>query len=141
MTLVSLLSVFCISLMSVAEPLSLEMALEAANTGNVQILKKYSAEQSNLNKQNNRGINLLMQAAASGQTNVIDYLLQQKVDLELKTSEGDTAVVMAITNDQDAIAEKLIKAGAKKEITNGDGKKPLDLAKEIQNEEAIKLLK
>jgi len=124
-----------------AKPLSLEMALEAAGSGNVTLLKKYKTQKSSFDTQDTHGINPLMQAVATGQKSVVDYLLQQKANLELKNQNGDTALVMAIANDQDQIAVKLIESGAKIDVLGGESKNNLiHMAASVNAEKTLELL-
>lgn len=113
------------SFANAAKKLTLEAAMESAQSGNVLTLKKYKSQKSDLNGQDSEGLTLLMRAVGTGQHKVVSYLLQQKVNLELKNENGDTALVMAIGNEQDQIAVALIEAGAKTDVVSGEEKNNL----------------
>lgn len=95
--------------------------MEAAQSGDLKTVKELSAKKTDLNVQGEQKLTALMQATATGRMEVVKFLLGKKVDLELKNEVGDTALAMAVGNEQEAATKALIKAGARLDVSCGDG--------------------
>lgn len=86
--------------------------------------------------------NLVYMAASVNAKKTLQELVKRAPEqINVQNKKGDTALHVAAKYGTDEIIRILLKAGAKKDIRNNENKKPLDLAKEIQNDAAIKLLK
>ena len=82
----------------------------------------------------------LFHAALFNRTDVIRLLLQKGADVNKRDHYGDTFVhYAAITNSTEVIA-MLIEHGASINITNSEGEKPIDKARRLGKEAAVRNL-
>lgn len=82
-------------------PASLSVAI---SKGDIEMVKKFIEEGTNVNKKSN-GMTLLMYAARYNKVEIIEYLLQKGADRDIKDSQGFTALKHAeLSNAIDAIA-------------------------------------
>ena len=82
----------------------------------------------------------LFPAALFNRTDVIRLLLQKGADVNKRDHYGDTFVhYAAITNSTEVIA-MLIEHGASINITNSEGEKPIDKARRLGKEAAVRNL-
>ncbi len=67
--------------------------------------------------------------------------ISESIDFEAKDQNGNTALILAILKGYDDVVEALLDAGAKVDTMDGNGKSPLEIAEEINNTNAVALLK
>ncbi|MGZ3742719.1 MAG: ankyrin repeat domain-containing protein [Pseudobdellovibrionaceae bacterium] len=85
--------------------------------------------------------NLVFMAASVNATRTLELLVQKDPgQINLKNKNGDTPLHEAARFGSERTLEILLKAGAKKDLTNNQGKTALDLAKSINNTVAIRIL-
>ena len=81
-------------------------------------------------------------AAGTGvdEPDIIELLIAHKSDVNAKISDGDTPAHRAASRDCNKMLEALHKHGAKLTETNGEGKTPLQIAKEMKHQDAVEAL-
>lgn len=85
--------------------------------------------------------NLVFMAASVNATKTLEILTKKAPDqINAKNKKGDTALHEAARFGSEKTLEILLGAGAKKDLTNNEGKTALDIAKSINNEVAVKIL-
>jgi ankyrin repeat protein len=85
--------------------------------------------------------NLVFMAASVNSTKTLEILVKKAPEqINTKNKNGDTALHEAARFGSEKTIEVLLKAGAKKDLTNNEGKTPLEVARSIKNEIAVKLL-
>jgi ankyrin repeat protein len=96
----------------------------------------------NLNLQDKNGQSPLHYAAAHSNEFIANLLVMNGTDINLKDNWGNTPLWTAVFNSKSfyKIVELLVKNGADVKNVNNAGRSPLDFAKQIEDENLIKIL-
>ncbi|EED17581.1 ankyrin repeat-containing protein, putative [Talaromyces stipitatus ATCC 10500] len=104
------------------------------------ILFKLGCPLEAVNKQNLQGKTPLMKAVKGGHVNNVTTLLAYNADPNTPLANGATALHVACNWDHVEIARLLIDAGAKVEVVNGDGWRPIHFAAYNYSTKMVELL-
>ncbi|XP_064474757.1 osteoclast-stimulating factor 1-like [Ornithodoros turicata] len=111
---------------------------ESAKRGNVQFLEECLANKVSVNSLDKAGCTALHWAAHGGHVECAQILLSVPgVQVNVQNKLGDTPMHSSAWKGHSAIVQMLLASGADKDITNKDGKTPVDLA---SDPESISLL-
>ena len=114
--------------------------IEAAKTGNTEVVKLLLKENVDVNVQDEEGVTALMIASENGHTQVVDLLLKANVDVNVQDEEGVTALMIASENGHTQVVEVLLKENADVNIQNKEGVTALMLASVNGHLEVVKCL-
>ena len=109
----------------------------AAYSGHEKIIECLLANGSHVNAVDKEGSTALHLAAFSGHEKVIRLLLANGSDIEAVDKIGGTALFTAIKRQKLGAVECLLQLDANLQAKDVDGKTPLDLAREYDEDEAI----
>jgi ankyrin repeat protein len=88
------------------------------------------------------GNSSLQAAVAMGRMETVKLLLERGANVNfVQEPSGLTALHIAASRKDLAVVRLLIQKGAKKDAVSADGKKPVDIARERQNEEVAEYLR
>ena len=114
----------------------------AQNCENPDVITVLVEAGADVNAKNNDGDTALIRAAQLGTPDGISALLGAGADVNVKGYEGGTALMSAACDIEETDSLKLLlKAGADVNAKSDEGKTALDLAQEMDNVEAAKVLK
>ena len=82
-----------------------------------------------------------MAASVNAEKTLKVLVKKSPTQINTPNKKGDTALHEAVRFGTPLTMTTLLKAGAKKDVKNGEGKTPLELATSLKNNEAIQLLK
>ena len=100
----------------------------AAQTGDIEILKAALATGVDVNARDSRGRTALMHAVDKGYLLLVPLLLETQADVNVRAPDGATALFMAAAHGHTEIVELLMKAGADVSIRGPQGKTPTEVA-------------
>ena len=106
-----------------------ELLLDAADNGNIQIIKTISSKGVNLNSTDKNGNTALMMSASKGFYNTSKYLLRKKVNVNAKNNNGNTALIFAAQAGKYKVVKLLLKSKANPDVRNKNRKTAIDLAR------------
>ncbi|XP_066908641.1 ankyrin-1 [Halyomorpha halys] len=112
----------------------------AALRGHVAViheLLKFGADVRSLDHYNNTALHM---AAVSGSPDAVQELILAKVEIDAQNSINNTALHLAVDKQDFEVVKKLLRFGALTNITDHEGRAPLDLATEIRSLAIITLL-
>ncbi|MDE0077675.1 MAG: SUMF1/EgtB/PvdO family nonheme iron enzyme [Caldilineaceae bacterium] len=110
-------------------PLSPDALHNAAQAGDIEILKAAIATGVDVNARDSRGRTALMHAVDKGYLLLVSELLEALADVNVRALDGATALFMAAAHGHTEIIELLMKAGADVSIRGPQGKTPVDVAR------------
>jgi ankyrin repeat protein len=114
---------------------------EAAEDGNIEVVKRYLAAGTDVNAKNIRGTPL-HDAAASGHKEIVELLINEGADVNAKRGDGSTPLHRAAYKGHKELAELLIAGGAYVNAkTDVGGRTPLDMAILFKHIETADLLR
>ena len=94
-----------------------------------------------IDQRDDQGWTALMHAANKGYALLVPSLLDAGPDLDVRAADGATALFIAVLKGDEKIARMLARAGANASITGPRGKTPLDVAKFLELDQTVVLLK
>lgn len=71
---------------------------------------------------------------------VRQFLRENLGDPDTKDFDGKTCLIVGIENGHSKVVEELLNAGANPNLSNAQGKSPLQIAKDLQRTDIIQLL-
>jgi len=114
--------------------------IEGAKRGNEEMIEEYIADGADPKQLDHAGNNALHWAAAGGHHETIDHLVTKYgLDVNHANGDGDTPLHKAAWKNRTDAAAALVKHGAHPSRTarNKDGKRPLDLARELDTKKIV----
>lgn len=111
-------------------PVTAEEFLQAAEDGNVSVLKKGIASGLGSSADED-GWTALMLATVADRKDVVPVLLDAGVPVDARTREGHTALMIATVSGNEAVVGQLLRAGADIAVRNDAGMSVVDIA-EVQ---------
>ena len=120
-----------------------DILVRLVKAGNIDGLKAALAAGAgvHIDQRDDQGWTALMHAANKGYTLLVPSLLDADPDLDVRAADGATALFMAVLKGDEKIARMLARAGANASITGPRGKTPLDVAKFLELDQTVALLK
>ena len=109
-------------------PVSPDALHNAAQAGDIEILKAALATDVDVNARDSRGRTALMHAVNKGYLLLVSELLKAQADVDIRAPDGATALFMAAAHGHTEIIELLMKAGADVSIRGPQGKTPTEVA-------------
>ena len=100
----------------------------AAQTGDIEMLKAALATGTDVNARDSRGRTALMHAVDKGYLLLVSELLAAQADVNVRAPDGATALFMAVAHGHTEIIEMLMQAGADVSIRGPQGKTPTEVA-------------
>lgn len=117
-----------------------EIALDAARTGDLEMLAPMLEAGMPVNLQDARGNSLLMLAAYHGQPELVSLLLDRGADPDLRNQRHQTPLGGVAFKGHSDIARMLLDAGADPTADQGGGKTPAMFAAMFGHREILSLL-
>lgn len=118
---------------------------DAANAGNIEIIKEHLAAGIDVNTKGIGGMTPLHRAAREGHKELVEFLIKNSADINAKDKMGRVPLHRAAREGREAVAEVLIKKGADVNVksTSGTfkGETPLDEAIKRKRIGLISLIK
>lgn len=108
---------------------------DAAKTGNIDEIKAYLANGTQVNAKNEMGLTPLMMAAFTGQTETMKFLIKKGANVNFKDSRKGTALHGASFFGQTKAVRILVENGADVNARNEDGETSWELAARPWSEE------
>nr|XP_024219958.1 ankyrin-1 [Halyomorpha halys] len=112
----------------------------AALRGHVAVIRellKFGADIRSLDHYNNTALHM---AAVSGSPDAVQELILAKVEIDAQNSMNNTALHLAVDRQDFEVVKKLLRFGALTNITDHEGRAPLDLATEKRSLAIMTLL-
>lgn len=98
-----------------------ENLIQAAKTGNSELVELLLDDQIDVNHVDGEGNTALILASMCGCYRVVDFLLQAKADINHQNDQGETALMLAAHKEHDKVVELLISRGANVNIKDSWG--------------------
>ena len=114
--------------------------IEAANKGNIEVVKLLLKENADVNIQDKNGVTALMLASLNGHTHVVELLLKENADVNIKNKQGMTALNLASLKGHTHVVELLLKKNANVNIQDKHGVTALMLASLKGHTQIVELL-
>ena len=114
---------------NVPPPVSPDALHQAAQTGDIEVLKAVITAGVDVNARDSRGRTALMHTVNKGYPLLVSELLEAQADVNVRAPDGATALFMAAAHGHTEIVELLMKAGADVTIRGPQGKTPVGVAK------------
>ena len=114
--------------------------IEAANKGNIEVVKLLLKENADVNIQDKNGVTALMLASLNGHTHVVELLLKENADVNIKNKQGMTALNLASLKGHTHVVELLLKDNANVNIQDKNGVTALMLASLKGHTQIVELL-
>lgn len=114
--------------------------IEAAEAGDIKLVKSLLDQGADVNYQNELGKTALIFAAYNGHEKVVELLLMNGARIDQVNYSGNTALILSAAKGYKKIVETLLKNGAKIDQANYDGNTALMLAVRGNHEEVVELL-
>ncbi|MBN1415841.1 MAG: ankyrin repeat domain-containing protein [Bacteroidales bacterium] len=115
----------------------------AAESGSLEVVKYLVEKGANVNAVSGdagRGTALIY-AAAANRLEVVKYLLENRANINLTTPyQHETALLWAVAMGHADVVKLLLEKGADENIKNRDGQTVLEVAKQLNKEDMVKLL-
>ena len=102
--------------------------IEAAKTGNTEVVKLQLKEHVNVNIQDEDGVTALMLASLNGHTQVVELLLKNNADVNIQKEDGVTALMLASQNGHTQIVELLLQENIDVNVQGTNGENALMMA-------------
>jgi ankyrin repeat protein len=100
----------------------------AAETGNVQVVRRLLAGSADVNAATNNGTTALMWAVAAPHPEIVRVLIEAQANVHASSQKGFTPLLFAARNGDIDMAKILLAAGARVNDTGSDGTHALPLA-------------
>ena len=110
-------------------PVSPDALHNAAQAGDIEVLKAAIAAGVDVNARDSRGWTALMYTVNKGYLLLVSELLEAEADVDVRAPDGATALFMAAAHGHTEIIELLMKAGADVAIKGPKGKTPVEVAR------------
>ncbi len=113
----------------------------AAHNGHLNIVQFLVDKGANINIKSNKGSTPLFVAAHNGHLNIVQFLVDNDADINIRTPDDRTPLYVAAHNGHLNIVQFLVDRGAITTfINNTNGKTALDIAREQNHTDIIRLL-
>lgn len=113
----------------------------ASRAGSIKCVKYLIGRQAPVEVENNNGLTPLHYAAQEGHTDLVEYLISCGAKVNRCSSNGWTPLFSAVHGEHLAVVQLLIEKGAALNGKDIFGRNPLSLARELHNNEIVKILK
>lgn len=135
-----ILVVFLIFIASISQAEVNYQFLDAAENGDVGLMKREISSGVDINSASYSGHTALMRASYYGRVNVVTFLLGKGINIEAKNLLGETAIYQAVIGNRGKVAKILAYNGVDVNVSNLYGISALRQAVKNKNLEIIKLL-
>ena len=114
---------------NVPPPVSPDALHNAAQVGDIEVLKAAISAGVDVNARDSRGWTALMHTVNKGYPLLVSLLLEAQADVNIRAPDGATALFMAAAHGHTEIIELLMKAGADVSIQGPKSKTPIEVAR------------